>query len=117
MVEYILDYVLGWVEIGCVGVHRNKLHANNCVGMFFINSNLFQIFHLCFAAQSFSRFLSDRTERPSVAKSFQDADTVWQAGVWLLPTFLRAPAGHETAEEGLGGRREPAKMDHQTGTA
>lgn len=52
-----------------------------------------------------------------MAEPVQNADTVWEAGVWLLPTFLCAPAGHETAEEGLGGGREQAKMDHQTGAA
>lgn len=70
-----------------------------------------------FTAESFSRFLSDRTERPSVAEPVQDADTVWQTGVWLLPPFVCAPAGHETSEEGLGGWRGPTKMDRETSTA
>lgn len=72
--------------------------------------------HFSLAAEPLSRLLSDRPERPTLEEPVQDAGTLWQKRVWLLPTLLHSPTGYQAAEEGLGGWRQQAEMDRQTGT-
>lgn len=70
----------------------------------------------CLAAEPLSRLLSDRPEGPTLEEPVQDAGTLWQKRVWLLPTLLHSPTGHQAAKEGLGGWSQQAEMDRQTGT-
>ncbi len=70
----------------------------------------------CLAAEPLSRLLSDRPEGPTLEEPVQDAGTLWQIRVWLLPTLLHSPTGYQAAKEGLGGWSQQAEMDRQTGT-
>ncbi len=69
----------------------------------------------CLAAEPLSRLLSDRPEGPTLEEPVQDAGTLWQIRVWLLPTLLHSPTGYQAAKEGLGGWSQQAEMDRQTG--
>ena len=60
--------------------------------------------------------VSDRQKGPAVEELVQDAGSLRQAGVQLFPPNLRPPSGHQTAAQGLGGRRLQAEVDHQAGT-
>lgn len=72
--------------------------------------------HFCLAAEPLSRLLSDRPEGQTLEEPVQDAGTLWQKRIWLLPTLLHSPTGYQAAAEGLGWWRQQAEVDRQTGT-
>ena len=50
-----------------------------------------------------------------MAEPVEDAGSLWQEGVWLLPPDVCPSSGHETAQASLRRWRHQTEVDHQTG--